>query len=113
MQRLVIVDLAVEHDQDVAVLVRDRLVPAGQVDDAEPPHAEADPALDERAPVVRAAMADRVAHPADLGLGDVSGADRPHDAAHLRRPSLPQVTIMYPSEKGMRWSSMVQARSAG
>src|SRR5687768_5372627 len=68
----VIVELAIEYDHNGAVLVGDGLVPAGQVHDAEPAHAEANPALDERAPVVGTPMSDRVAHPEDLRLIDRS-----------------------------------------
>ena len=90
-QRFVVVDLAVEHDDcTLPSSLRHRLMAARQVDDAEPAHAEADAALDERAPVVGPAVADGVAHPLHFGLGDGSGPDRPYDAAHLRRPSFPR-----------------------
>ena len=68
-QLLVVVDLAVEDHLQVAVFVRDRLVPAGEVDDAEPTHAEPEATFDEGAPVVGPPMPDGVAHPPDLRLG--------------------------------------------
>ena len=100
VERFVVVDLAVEHDEHAAVLVRDRLVAAGQVDDAEAAHAEADPALDEGAPVVGAPMADGIAHPLHFGIGDGSGSDRPYDAAHVRRPSFPRSPSCTPRRTG-------------
>ena len=36
----VVVNLAVEHEPDRAIFVVDRLLPRGQVDDAQPPHPE-------------------------------------------------------------------------
>ena len=44
-ERLVVVDLAVEDDLDRAVLVADRLVAAGQVDDRQPAVDQADARL--------------------------------------------------------------------
>src|SRR6516225_6154392 len=46
-QLMVIVDLAVEDDRDGAVLVGDRLVATGDVDDAQAPHAHGDAVADE------------------------------------------------------------------
>ncbi len=87
VQTLVVVDLPVQDDDDAPVLVGERLVPAGEVDDAEATHAEAHAALGERAPVIRTAVLDRIAHADDLRLGDRRGADPADDAAHLRRPA--------------------------
>jgi hypothetical protein len=57
----VIVDLAVEHDR-IAVIGREhRLVPARDVDDAQPTHAEAEVAFDQQTAVVRPAMNDSIA----------------------------------------------------
>ena len=61
-QLQVVVDLAVLHDDDRAVLVRDRLVAAGQVDDREPPRGEPDAALDVHALGVRPAVHERRRH---------------------------------------------------
>src|SRR5262249_55468593 len=59
---LVVVELAVLHRPDGAVLVADRLVAALDVDDAEPPHAERDAGLEVRAAVVRASVRHGVGH---------------------------------------------------
>jgi hypothetical protein len=42
-QVAVVVDLAVEDDPDGAILVADRLLAVVEIDDAQPPHAEATP----------------------------------------------------------------------
>ena len=60
-----VVDLAVEDDRVAAVLGEDRLVTAGDVDDAEAAHAEAEVAVGEHAAVVGPAMDDGVALPGD------------------------------------------------
>src|SRR6266516_231637 len=65
----VVVDLPVEDDDLRAILVEDRLAPARQIDDAEPPHPEADGARYIDALVVRPPMPDRVAHPPNRGSG--------------------------------------------
>src|SRR6185436_11995071 len=62
---LEVVDLAVEDDRDAAVLVVDRLMSGRDVDDAQPPHAEADPRLHERSLIVGPAVAYDLAHVAD------------------------------------------------
>ena len=84
-QRAVVVDLAVEDGDDVAVLVRDRLIARREVDHAQAAVAErAAPERSGRA-VIRAAMPDRVARGADdrdvvrAGLG---GSEESTDAAH-------------------------------
>src|SRR5262249_55493018 len=59
-----VVDFTVEDDPDRTILVVDRLVAGRQIDDAQAPHSECDPLIDPRAFVVRATMADDVAHPA-------------------------------------------------
>jgi hypothetical protein len=89
-QLLVIVDLAVEHQQDAAIFVGHRLMAAGHVHDTEPPHPQPRPALDEAAPGVRAPVGDRVAHPADLGLADRAVAHAAADSAHVRPPFDPR-----------------------
>ena len=52
-----VVDLAIEHDPERAVFVRNRLMPARHIDNAEPPHADADCAIRIKAFVVGTAMA--------------------------------------------------------
>ena len=64
----VVVDLAVEHDPDRAVLVRHGLLAVLEIDDAQAPHAEADALAEIDALVVRSAMRHRTAHGADLAL---------------------------------------------
>jgi hypothetical protein len=61
----VVVDLAVEHDPDRTIFVVDRLLSRREVDDAQAPHAETDARLHMDPLVVRPAMPDDVAHPAD------------------------------------------------
>jgi hypothetical protein len=61
-QLAVVVDLAVENDPDGAVLIEDRLVTSGQVDDREPAHPQTDTVAEVVAVVVRAAMHHLVAH---------------------------------------------------
>src|SRR5688572_9880579 len=77
----VVVDLAVEDDPDRAVLVRDRLLAAFEIDDAEAPHAERDAFADVDAFLIGAAVHDGPAHPADLLLED-RRAVPPHDTGN-------------------------------
>jgi hypothetical protein len=89
-QLAVVVDLAVEDDPDRPVFVVDRLMAGRQIDDAEPPHADAGPLFNQETLVVRAAMPDGVAHRVDErapGVGmkrrdHASRLDEPGDAAH-------------------------------
>ncbi len=60
----VVVDLAVEDDDDRTVLVVHRLLAAADVDDREPPVAKPHARLGVEAVAIRAAMADRRRHPA-------------------------------------------------
>ena len=70
---VVVVELAVLDRPDRAVLVRERLVAALDVDDAQPPDAERDAGRRVRAAVVRAAVRHRVGHPVeDVGRDDPS-----------------------------------------
>jgi hypothetical protein len=92
-QRGVVVDLAVEGDDEAPVVALHRLVAAGQVDDRQAAHAEAEVVLREDALVVRAAVHDGVAHRAHrrrthgLTLAGVPAGDAAHQAAFLRRSS--------------------------
>jgi hypothetical protein len=64
----VVVQLPVLDGPDVARLVRDRLMPALHVDDAEPSDAEGDSVTKVRAAVVRPTVGHRVGHAVeDLG----------------------------------------------
>ena len=64
-----VVDLAIENDPDGFLLIRHRLMTAGQIDDGKPSKTQADRAGDEVALIVGATMGDRSRHPPDrLGL---------------------------------------------
>ncbi len=86
---LEIVNLAVEDDPDRAVLVRERLVPLGQVNDAQPAVAESDAArsaldfeIAEMEPrVIGPAMRKRIAHARDVRLSEAGRAVQPDDSA--------------------------------
>ena len=68
-ERGMIDDLAVEHDRVAAVGAEDRLVPALDVDDAEPAHAEAEITVGEIAGVIGTAMEQPVALAGNRLLG--------------------------------------------
>ena len=52
----VVVDLAIENDNDRSVFIKDRLLSAAEVDDAQPSMAEADVVLDKITVIIRTAM---------------------------------------------------------
>ena len=86
-QRAVVVDLAVEDGDDVAVLVRHRLVAGREVDHAEAAVAERAASERRGGAVIRAAMADRVARGADdrdVVRACRGGSEESTDAAHRR-----------------------------
>ena len=60
-----VVDLAVEDDDDAAVLVVERLLAAREVDDRQPAMTEADAGLEMKAVAVRTAMLVREVHALD------------------------------------------------
>ena len=71
-----VVDLAVADHLDRAVLVAERLLAAGNVDDGEPAHPEGDLAMGVLAERVRAAVHHDVAHRAHpRGAGSLSGGE--------------------------------------
>src|SRR5204862_3906551 len=77
----IVVDLAVEDDDDAAVFVVDRLPSAGQVDDAQPARAEPDVAVEIHALVVRPAVPDARQHAAEHFSADrLAGAVRVYAA---------------------------------
>jgi hypothetical protein len=85
-----VVDLAVQHDSDGAVLAEDRLVSGEEIDDAQALDPEARVAVHEQPSRVRAAMLQRRAHPLQgetvglhLGLAHLSD-DSAHDSPHQR-----------------------------
>ncbi len=77
----VVVNLAIEHHPNPAVFVRDRLVSASNVYDAEPAEAEADSWSYVNTFVVRAAMNDRIGHSPHELLRDLFSAFEFKDAA--------------------------------
>ena len=82
-QLAVVVDLAVLYDDDRAVLVRDRLVAAGQVDDREPAGGDRNGAVEMRALGVGAAVVERRGHaPEPFGVDGAAAGRDPADPAH-------------------------------
>src|SRR6185437_8523110 len=79
-QRRVVVDLAVVDEPDALVLVRHRLRAARQVDDREPPVAEANRAVEPQPLAVGAAMAQRLAHALHAGAVHALARVQPDDA---------------------------------
>src|SRR6516162_3984427 len=72
-QLAIVVNLAVEDDPHGPILVVDRLVACGQVNDAQPAHPYAAALADERPLIVRTTMRDRSAHPGDERLPVLDG----------------------------------------
>ena len=86
-----VIDLAVEDDPDILVLVGQRLMAALDVNDAQPPHGQADILFDEEAFVVGPAMRDPAVHAGQHVTLDVPVAIGKEDAAdstHIRVVSL-------------------------
>ena len=82
-QFLVAVDLAVEDDPHRAILIGDGLVAGGKIDDTQPAHAEAAPAIHMHAFIVRTAMANLVAHGLyQRRLGRLIETHKTGDSAH-------------------------------
>ena len=81
-----VVNFSVQHDPDGPILVRDRLLPAGQIDHGEPTDAERNMIVDVRALVVRPPMAQRRRHPAQYLTTILSRSihHEPGDSAHGR-----------------------------
>src|SRR5262245_1501088 len=89
-QRLIVPDLTIEGDPDVAALIGHRLVSASQIDDAKPRDAQADLPVEVYPTIVRPSMGEHSRHALDniwrdwfsaLGVADAT------DATH--RPSPP------------------------
>ncbi len=64
-QRPVVVDLAVVHERDGAVLVSDRLPAAFDVDDRKAPHSQPNRTVEEVTVVIGSAMNECLGHPLD------------------------------------------------
>jgi len=91
-QFLEVVDLAVEDDRHRTVLVEQRLLAGGEVDDRQPPMRERDAGLEVVAPFVRAAMVLHVVHALHEGTIEVAlaaGVEEAGDAAHVLAPLFP------------------------
>ena len=89
-----VVDLSVENDANRLVFVEDRLVTAGQVDDAQAPNAQSDAAFDKDAFIVWTAMNKSLTHPVNRCFADRGRAIRmslhdTRDAAHAVTLSQP------------------------
>ena len=83
---LIIVDFPVEDDADRLILVIERLLAGGQIDDREPAVAEADARFDMQATFVRAAMKLRFVHAVEnraIYVAFATGIEYSGDAAHL------------------------------
>ena len=79
----VVVDLAVLDDGARAVLVRDRLIAAGEVDDREPPSREADGTVEVLAAAVGTAVDEHAAHRGEApGVGRAASRRDSTDSAH-------------------------------
>ncbi len=83
LELAVVVELAVLHDDDGPVLVRDRLVAAGQVDDRKSARSDSDGSVDVHAFGVGAAVDERRGHPAEpLAVDGAAAGSDPADPAH-------------------------------
>ena len=86
-QLLVVVDLAVEDDDDRAVLVVERLLAGREVDDRQAAMTEPDARLEVHALAVRPAVRLRVVHALQQRAVEVAaaaGVEQSGDAAHVR-----------------------------
>ncbi len=124
-QLLVVVDLAVEHDHHAAVLVEQRLLARGQIDDGQPPMAEAEPRLEVQPALVGSAVVLRLVHARDEIARDRPRALQVHDAddaAHIasalsegrpasRRAQAPRRGMGFPSAAPGRRRRRARART--
>ncbi len=94
-QLQIVVDFAVEHDLHGAVLVGDRLPAAGDIDDAQAPHAEADRIGHEKALIVGSAVEQRVGHP----MHDAAGAAVPAGSGSMS-PAMPHIPVSFRTSVG-------------
>jgi hypothetical protein len=77
-----VVNLAVVDDPCAAVFVEDRLMPTGEVDDAEAAHAETRAVGDVESLIVGTAVHDLLAHVVHESFGDVALASCAHHAGN-------------------------------
>jgi hypothetical protein len=79
----VVVELAVLHDDDGAVLVGDRLLAVREVDDRKTTRGKADAVVDVRALRIGAAVDERLRHPAQpLAIHGATGGRDSADPTH-------------------------------
>src|ERR1041385_2462112 len=81
-----IVDFAIEDDPDCAGLIADRLMSAGNINNAETAHSNADRAIRINALVIRPTMCHRATHPAyDAGISALVLTELHHsgNATHI------------------------------
>ena len=87
-ERLEVVDLAVEHDDDRAVFVGQRLLAARDVDDGQAAVAEPDTGLDVQVAFVRAAVMLRLVHAVQYvarNVATVARVENANETAHAGR----------------------------
>src|SRR5579864_7178707 len=90
-------DLAVADDCVAAIDAEDRLMPAGDIDDAEAPHSKAEITVNQRIKIIRAPMG----QPITLA-GDNAAIDR------LSAPSIPARNCAHRSCSGTCWIGAVR-----
>jgi hypothetical protein len=83
-QRLVVVNLAIEHDPNRLVFVGDGLPPAGKIDDGEATKAQSKPRLEVKGRVVWPAVRDGVRHTLYLGSIDTARVQYAYKTTHGR-----------------------------
>ena len=101
-----IVDFAVEREDEAPVGGQHRLVPGrGQVDDGETAVTEADTrvVVDPKAEIIRAAMRERARHLFEDGPVDAAGAQYPGNSAHAPPHSGCVVEMEGTSTEAARW----------
>src|SRR6185437_16366366 len=79
-QRLIVIDLAVEDDDNAPVLVPQRLLPGRQIDDRKPPVRKTDAGLDVKTALVGSAVVLRFVHPRQQRAVDVARSSRIENA---------------------------------
>src|SRR5262249_1074196 len=97
-----VVDLAVEHECEVAIVAVQRLVAGRDVDDGQPAHADREVRADLHALPVGATMHDRAQHPVhQLAIGSREAGNTAHDydslAARSVAPLRPHTTSRAPA----------------
>jgi hypothetical protein len=98
-QRLVVPDLAIEDDPDVAGFIGHRLVSTAEVDHAEAPEAQADLVVEVGPAIVGSAVSDQTCHPLDDLGRDRLAAPNVADAADAAHRLLPPVNCALPRRR--------------